>query len=197
MKIVCLGDSITFGYAVPRNKCFASLVQQETGWTVVNAGVNGDTTAGMLARFERDVLRHEPDALLLLGGTNDLMNGCPVGAVRGNVTAILQQARHANIQTLLGTLPPVYRERMPAAWRIMSEFRAPESDYEAYRYWLGVFAEAFETALVDFGAALKPLSDAAPGAYFGDGLHPTARGHRVMADALLSAARELPIGNER
>ena len=191
MKIVCLGDSITFGYGVARHRCWTALAREETGHTIINAGISGDTTAGMLSRFDRDVLREAPDVLMLLGGTNDLMNGCPEGVVKSNVTAMMQQARAANIQTMLGTLPPLYESRMPEAWRTMQEFRAPESDYEAHRYWQRAFTATYELVLVDFYGRLKSLSDAEPGAYFGDGVHPTARGHRVMADAFIEGLRRL------
>lgn len=54
MKIVCLGDSLTYGYGVPRKDGWVSLAAQATGHTLVNKGVSGDTTGGMLARFARD-----------------------------------------------------------------------------------------------------------------------------------------------
>ena len=35
-KLICLGDSLTFGAGVTRRDCWTSLVQRECGWTVVN-----------------------------------------------------------------------------------------------------------------------------------------------------------------
>lgn len=67
MKIVCLGDSLTYGYGVPRRDCWVSLAAEATGHTLVNRGINGDTTGGMLARFGRDVLSEQPDRVLLMG----------------------------------------------------------------------------------------------------------------------------------
>ena len=43
MKIVCLGDSLTYGYGVPRKDGWVSLAAQATGHTLVNKGVSGDT----------------------------------------------------------------------------------------------------------------------------------------------------------
>ena len=43
MKIVCLGDSLTYGYGVPRKDGWVSLAARATGHTLVNRGVSGDT----------------------------------------------------------------------------------------------------------------------------------------------------------
>src|SRR5690606_33426970 len=40
------------------------------GYTFVNSGVNGATTAGLLARTDTDIVRCRPDAVTLLIGTN-------------------------------------------------------------------------------------------------------------------------------
>ena len=56
MKMVCIGDSLTYGLGIPVNENWAALLGRELGFEVVNKGVNGDTSGGMLARLERDVL---------------------------------------------------------------------------------------------------------------------------------------------
>ena len=50
MKLICLGDSLTFGYGVRVSQRWTHLCAQDTGWKIVNEGVSGDTTGGMLAR---------------------------------------------------------------------------------------------------------------------------------------------------
>ena len=60
MKLFCLGDSLTFGFGMSRNVRWTTLVEQETGWQVVNRGINGDTTGGMLARLGPEVLTEYP-----------------------------------------------------------------------------------------------------------------------------------------
>ena len=36
MKLVCLGDSLTYGYGVPRRDCWVSLCAERTGHTPVS-----------------------------------------------------------------------------------------------------------------------------------------------------------------
>lgn len=42
--------------------------------TVINAGVAGNTSANLLARIDTSVLKHKPDLVILMVGTNDLLN---------------------------------------------------------------------------------------------------------------------------
>ena len=50
-----------------------TLLREAVGGSVINKGVNGDTTAGILERFPRDVIDHRPDYALILSGTNDFI----------------------------------------------------------------------------------------------------------------------------
>lgn len=51
MKLICIGDSLTFGYGVRPSRRWTRLCAQETGWEIVNEGISGDTTGGMLVRL--------------------------------------------------------------------------------------------------------------------------------------------------
>lgn len=62
--VVFLGDSLTEG---------APLVKLFPGIRTANRGVSGDTTRGMLCRLEDNVLDLAPKAVVVLGGTNDMM----------------------------------------------------------------------------------------------------------------------------
>ena len=75
MKIVCLGDSLTYGFGVSRSNSWTNIVNKETRLEIVNKGINGDTTSGMLARFNEDVVKNSPDIVFIMGGTNDFIAG--------------------------------------------------------------------------------------------------------------------------
>ena len=118
MKIVCLGDSLTYGYGVPRRDCWVSLAAEATGHTLVNRGINGDTTGGMLARFGRDVLSEQPDRVLLMGGANDIIFGGSDAPARLNLTAMANQAVANRIRPMIGLPTPVYAEGIPELCRL-------------------------------------------------------------------------------
>src|SRR6476660_2498547 len=63
--VVLLGDSITQGWGEDFSYWFP-------GMKMANRGISGDTTRGVLIRVQEDVLTLQPQAVVLLIGTNDL-----------------------------------------------------------------------------------------------------------------------------
>ena len=71
-----MGDSLTEGYGIPQHTRWSNLLANETGLPIINSGISGDTTAGMLARFKPMVLDHQPSHVIIMGGTNDIYMDC-------------------------------------------------------------------------------------------------------------------------
>ena len=93
MELICIGDSLTFGYGVRRNERWTALAAEESGWTLRNCGVSGDTTGGMLLRL-REILcgldeRRDERCFLLLGGCNDIFYSGSDAAARANMAAMV------------------------------------------------------------------------------------------------------------
>ncbi len=185
MKLVCLGDSLTYGYGVPRRDCWVSRAAERTGHTLVNRGINGDTSGGMLARFGRDVLSERPDRVLLMGGANDIIFGGSDAPARGNLAALAHQAVAAGIRPMIGLPPPVYAEGIPEPWLPLTDYWALAPVFAAYRDWLVRFAGTFGFRTVDF-AVPGLLPPEGQNRYL-DGLHPDGEGHRLMAEAVIAA----------
>jgi acyl-CoA thioesterase I len=79
--IVALGASNTYGKGVARNQAYpaqleAILRAKGSKIRVVNAGINGDTTEGMLRRMDR-VVPKGTTAVILQPGGNDRRKGSP------------------------------------------------------------------------------------------------------------------------
>lgn len=79
--VVALGASNTYGKGVERNQAFpaqleAILRAKGLNVNVVNAGINGDTTEGMLQRMD-GVISKEVSAVILQPGGNDRRKGSP------------------------------------------------------------------------------------------------------------------------
>ena len=187
MKLVCLGDSLTYGYGVPRSKTWPALAAESSGWEILNAGVNGDTTGGMLARFHTDALAHAPDAVLIMGGVNDQIAGCPACVMQANVAAMAQQAAARGVRPMVGLPPRVCEPMLPARWARLYALRAPDEALSAYLSWLDEFSRAFGVLLIDFSKAFDRAEAERPEACYLDGLHPSPLGHRLMAETLVAA----------
>ncbi len=96
-RIVILGDSITAGYGLDPSQAYPALLQEKITaaglpYTVVNAGVSGDTTAGGLRRLDWTLSRPTAVLIVALGG-NDGLRGISPKQTEENLTGILQRAR--------------------------------------------------------------------------------------------------------
>ena len=99
-SVIFLGDSITQGWG--------SLAKDFPNLKVVNRGISGDTTRGVWYRLPEDVLNLNPQAIVLLIGTNDIGLGGEPDDVASNVKGILQAiiARYPKIPVIVCKVMP-------------------------------------------------------------------------------------------
>ena len=169
--LLVFGDSITDGYGLQREEAFPARLQQRVearGWPVqvVNGGLSGETTAAGLRRIGW-LLKRRFDYLLLELGANDGLRGVPLSETRKNLQAIIDRVR--------AKYPHV--EFVIAGMRIPPNLGAKYADE---------FAAIFPDLAEENGAALIPFLLEGVGGVaelnLADGIHPTAKGHRILAD---------------
>jgi acyl-CoA thioesterase-1 len=171
--IVFLGTSLTAGYGIGDDLAYPALIQHQLDsaglrYRVVNAGESGQTSAGGLRRLEW--LLREPIAVLVLElGANDGLRGQDVDSMEVNLRAIVARTREAN----------------PGARIVVAGMQAPPNMGRGYaRRFREVFprvAQSADAALIPFllegVAAVDSLN-------LPDGIHPTAAGHRIIAETV-------------
>ena len=142
MKIICHGDSLTQGSDMAKPDTWTSLLGNHLGVPVVNTGISGDTTAGMLARFTVDVVPQKPNIAILMGGTNDLWYDLDVNLILAYRMLFLQAAIFFSRATSRGSSPmphsiskvmsmPFSRESVSRG----SNASSLEKLYSRYRLW--------------------------------------------------------------
>ena len=171
--IVALGDSLTAGYQVAKHEAWPALLEERLRaegfpYRVVNAGVSGDTTAGGLRRVDW-LLRAHPEIVIVALGANDGLRGQSTRNMEDNLQRIVERFVAAGARVLLAgmRMPPNYGEPYTR------EFAAV---FPAVAKRTGVRLMPF---LLDGVAANTALNQT-------DGIHPTAEGHRVIADRVWS-----------
>jgi acyl-CoA thioesterase-1 len=102
---VAFGDSATAGYLVPRAQSYPAQLRAALrikGYDIVvkNAGVNGDTTAGALKRFDQ-AISPGTDIAIVEFGTNDRRQRVPTQRTRANLNEIVHTLRKRGIEVLL------------------------------------------------------------------------------------------------
>lgn len=183
MKIVCLGDSLTYGYGVHRREAWVSLAAERTKLELINRGINGDTTGGMLARFRDEMAAYSPDRVLLMGGSNDIFISGSADSAKINMSALAHQAIALGAAPIIGTPPPLDAETLPRDWADLTDALRSQEIGDGYAKWLRLFVNVFNIPLVDFRRAFESISDRERRQrLYLDGVHPTPEGHRLMAD---------------
>jgi len=203
VHIVAFGDSITNGVGpagMTEKDTFRDVVRREltkklgTKVEVVNAGVNGDIVTLAAKRLKRDVLDRKPDLVTIMFGGNEAgfyrpeTNGFAdtPRVTRDEFKAALLKAvdriQEAEITVVLMTCPPM-TERY---WGMKLEpYQKNGINFlvKDYAQAMRDVAAEKEVELVDVYRAFQQKPERLD--YFPDGLHPDARGHRVIADLLV------------
>ena len=183
--LICHGDSLTQGADLDRRSAWPAQVASRLNITVTNNGIGGDTTGGLLGRFYAEVVQHHADAVIILGGTNDLWWDLDLKWVRANIFTMACQAAHHDMIPLVGLPPPILVEKAR-----LQDFAGPEGGYARFVDQLRMLVEALElaagqneVACLDFHRPFLDNAGKAIEEYFlDDGLHPNHAGHRLMAD---------------
>ena len=79
------------------------------GTTIISKGVNGDTTAGMLGRFQADVIANAPQYVIILGGVNDVNIYTAFDTTTANLQSMYTRASQNGITPVLCTVTPDVR----------------------------------------------------------------------------------------
>jgi len=184
VKIACMGDSITFGEGLPGQKGrWSDLVAEKTGHTLVNFGISGDTTGGMIARCQRDIFRRDFDAFIWLGGVNDISYTSDYRIAWANTLAAINQAKAEGLPMIVGSPLPVIDlpRRNYYPHRDEAQVVALVEEYAAV---LKIYCEEKGIPYADFRADFVDAEGKGRAELFLDGLHPNAEGHALMARAL-------------
>lgn len=98
--VIALGDSLTYGYGASTETAYPAVLADLSKWKVINAGVNGDTSANVLTRVS-DITKQSPDLVLLGVGGNDILQRVQPDTTRANITATIDTLKSANIDVVL------------------------------------------------------------------------------------------------
>ncbi|KKM08773.1 hypothetical protein SY88_21925 [Clostridiales bacterium PH28_bin88] len=189
IDLVGIGDSLTYGYPYGPDASWLNLAAGAIGLKAVNKGMNGETTAEMVERFDRDVIRLKPRAVMILGGTNDAWAGATAAEVEENIRVMVDQAIRAGILPVIALPPPLCQQGsdIPASF-LARMAEALKSYRQAYR---GLTASR-GLRLLDFHhSLLDPDTGWGRKDFFVDDAHPNRKGYRAMAEVALTLFREL------
>ncbi|HYA33541.1 MAG TPA: GDSL-type esterase/lipase family protein [Candidatus Bathyarchaeia archaeon] len=170
--IVCVGDSITEGFADPNNWPYHLKTRLGGDWVVVDQGVGGAKTADMAGRLDQ-ALALNPHFVIILGGTNDLANGeVLLATTQENIREMCTRVEAYGAVPVLCTVTP-------------TNFHLAERD--VLNAWIAEYASLKGYPIIDFHAAIDDPQHpgyANTALVRSDGVHPTSAGYVAMANAV-------------
>ena len=195
--VVCFGDSLTYGTGASRGQSYPDFLQKQIRVDVINAGVNGGTTAGGLARINKDVLEKNPQLVIIGFGGNDLFNGVTVEQIKSNLEQMITRINsdNGNRKIYIANWIPVSAIDNNALL-IVNVLRLTNGASLLTPKELSDFVADYRTALVSLSAAhdVEIVNGIFEGIYsdsnlMSDPLHPNSRGYEKMANNYLKAIR--------
>jgi acyl-CoA thioesterase-1 len=166
--LLVVGDSLSAGYGLETGTGWVDLLRKrldadKPGWSVVNASISGDTTAGGLARLPALLSHDKPRVVIIELGGNDALRGLSLQQTQDNLSRMVALCKGAGARVLLVgmQIPPNYGPAYTA--RFAAVFPA--------------VAKAQKVALVPF---LLSGVVAHPDWFQSDNIHPTAQAQPTM-----------------
>jgi len=179
--IVALGDSLTYGWMVSKGyldyfkeKIYDKFPERKLN--LINKGIPGDTSQGGIHRLRGDVLRYEPNCVLLQFALNDAFAGYSPELFKSNIEEIITGIKESsNSEIILVSSVCLGSDRENAFIEVFySQLEELARRYElpvarVHEYWKKKISEG-----VDFKSLVQS-----------DFVHPTSEGYRLMAEAVM------------
>jgi acyl-CoA thioesterase-1 len=178
-SILVVGDSVSAAFGIAQSRGWVALLgerlkKERLDYSVVNASVSGETTAGGAARLRPALDKHKPAVVIIELGGNNGLRGMPIAGMKKSLGDMVDQSRQAGARVLLVgmRLPPNYGP-----------------------HYTGEFERAFADVAKRHGATLLPFLFESFGTgrdfFQPDGIHPTEAAQAVMLESVWKRLRPL------
>lgn len=183
-RVIFYGDSITDFWRL--NEYFPDRA-------FINRGISGQITGEMLGRLKADVIDLRPSAVVILAGTNDLARGIPLTRIEDNLLMIGDLCDTYRVKVIFASVLPVsdYHKADNKSYERTPD--RPPVFIKALNEWLQSFSANRHHIYLDYWSAMVDAKGELKEDLADDGLHPNAKGYRIMAPLALDAiANALP-----
>ena len=172
-KTIMFGDSITQFWSNYDADFF------ETN-NLINKGISGQTTSQMLERFDNDVIKLQPQKIVILAGINDIAeNSGPISIeeIIQNIILMVNKALQANIEVILCSVLPANR----FYWNLKIK---PSDKVIELNILLKNYANSNSLKFIDYFTAMVDDTNGLHSHYGADGVHPNLEGYIKMKSIL-------------
>ncbi|MFD2533102.1 arylesterase [Gracilimonas halophila] len=178
--ILFFGDSITAGLGVDKSQAFPAIIQDRIdslglNYEVINGGLSGETSAGGLRRIDW-ILQRDIDIMVLELGGNDGLRGIDLNSTKENLQKIIDKVQTNN----------------PDAKIILAGMQVPPNLGQDYtKQFETIYPELAEENNLPLIPMIMDKIGGDEELMQSDGLHPTPRGHKVIANTIWDTLRSI------
>jgi len=165
-NIICFGDSITAGHGINKEEAYPYILAKMFNLNVINAGLDGDTTAEALKRLEMDVLGKDPYLVIVELGGNDFLSRVPFATTLNNIEEMIKKIQDKGAMVALCDI---------SIGPVMTDY------HQGYKNLSKKYKAIFISHLLNDILTQPQLKI--------DYLHPNAQGHQLIAKRIYRAIR--------
>ena len=154
--ILVMGDSLSAEYGLSRGSGWVKLLEnqlqkQSSPWTVFNASISGETSAGGLTRLPALLESKKPGIVLLELGANDALRGLSIEQTRSNLEKMIVLSKKSGAKVLLFgmQIPPNYGQQYTTQFKEMFKSLAKQEDIQLLPFFLAGVASNKELFQAD------------------------------------------------
>jgi acyl-CoA thioesterase-1 len=168
--ILVYGDSLSAAYGLAQREGWVTLLEERLrqgkfDYTVANASISGETSAGGASRIGESLARVKPAVVVVTLGSNDGLRGLPVAQMKANLGRIVKASQEARAKVLIvgSRMPPNYGPTYTRQF------------HEAFAELAKEYRTAYVPFLLDGVVDRRDL-------FQPDNLHPTAQAQPIILD---------------
>lgn len=178
-KIICIGDSLTFGYGVSKSKNWVSLLNKDLNLTIINKGTNGDTSTGILSRFFSDVLNFDTKVCVIMCGTNDILCGRRIDFIIDNVKIMISDCLSHKIEPIILSPPKVLSSLAEKLWDSHIDYNKINNNLDIFNNELRMLCDSNNINFISLNNII-PVDTK----YYIDGIHLNEKGNVIIFEKL-------------
>ena len=179
MKIVCVGDSLTYGYGVPYSGAWVNILKASCTYNIINKGVNGATTSSILCRSQKDILDCKPNYAIIMAGTNDFLMGYSLEATYENLLLLYKEAQQNSITPISIAPPPVLESAASIRWDPYINYSEVNTKLSQLSYKLNTFSTTNSLMYLNLFQSFNSYKENSAALYT-DGVHLSIEGNTLI-----------------
>lgn len=184
MKVFCMGDSLTAGSPFSEEFSWPSLIAKDTGYEMINMGIDGETSKQIMDRvLEDDRFKNNTEKSLgiIMCGSNDfIFRKSPISYVINNILTMCKECKKRNIEPIIGSSIICNPEEATAFWiqYPFVNFKKVNGKIIELRNEIKKICEKNNIGYIDLQDKYRDFYQ------FSDGVHPTKEGYRILANEI-------------